>query len=368
MAGARPAHVHLTGVLAHRRRVLAGEEPTRDTRGHDRRTRRHHVGVADPVTGRGPVRHRPVGRLALARHLLGRTHGDDGRVVRRVAQLLHRPAVVATRHDDGDPVVPGGLDRVGQRVQLVVLDTVGVVGQQQHVDVVDVLVRHDPVDAGDHLRDVDRPVTRADLDVDHVRVGGDATEPGEVHTGRSDGCHRRAVPEQVHVPQVLGLGVERQVHPVDVIRKPDHGVDTGVEHRDPHPSTGQPGRGGVDGLTDPGQVQGRTGHLVAPLDRRAAVGRPAVGAATPLAALVRRSCQRRCRDRHHQRHRRRDRGHDPARPWSSIVVSCMREAHGHLQKVSTERRSRHSLPRAEATELQAPGSTRHTEPADWSRR
>ncbi|GAB3868624.1 hypothetical protein GCM10027610_126180 [Dactylosporangium cerinum] len=96
----------------------------------------------------------------------------------------------------------------------------------------------DPVDAGDHLRDVHGAAGRADLDRGQLRLGGDAAEAGGGVVADDDAGEMRAVAERVEVAQVGRLGLEREVRAVDDLRRGQagHVDDAGVDERDADPA------------------------------------------------------------------------------------------------------------------------------------
>ena len=125
---------------------------------------------------------------------------------------------------------------------LVVLHAVGAVGQVQHPDRVlrvVVAVRHDPVDRGDDLRDVDGALRCRHLDAGQPGTGRDALElPAREQRRRvvagDDAGHVRAVTERVQVPLRFRLALERQVRAVDdvAVGQPAHRHHAGVDQSD----------------------------------------------------------------------------------------------------------------------------------------
>src|SRR3954452_1112038 len=130
-----------------------------------------HVGVAGAVT---VVRERGgdvVGRVGRALGVVA-ADGDDVGVGGRVVDLPGAEALVTDGDDDHDALVPGLLGRVGQRVQLVALDTVGTERHVQHAHVQAVVppVLGHPVDGRDGLGDVGVTLGVSDLDADDAGV------------------------------------------------------------------------------------------------------------------------------------------------------------------------------------------------------
>ena len=130
--------------------------------------------------------------------------------------------------DDDDPGKPGAFDRVGQRIEHIVLGAVGAERQVEdaNVEAVAVAVLDDPVDRGDDLGDVGHAVGGANL---HVRLTRARRHAYEVIVGvaswsfglaprvaRSDDAgHVSAVAVAVDVARRGRLRVERQVRAVD---------------------------------------------------------------------------------------------------------------------------------------------------------
>ena len=222
--------------------------------------------------------------VALERRALGveAAHPEDERVPGRVGEpgLGDEPAVAGRRHHE-DPVLPGLLDGVGERVDRAVLGRVGAVGEVEHPDVhpVVVLVLHDPVDGRDHLGHIDAAVGVGNLEGDDAGIGGHPPvgrrrgggvrrRDGAVLAGDEPG-HERAVTVRVELGQVRRLRLHREVGAVDHLagrvearnrrdaRVDDGDVDTGTGPAGVPPVLGAgDGGGGVHRVRIGGRVIG----------------------------------------------------------------------------------------------------------------
>ena len=93
--------------------------------------------------------------------VVGGADGDHVRVVAGLRDRARTGAAVARRHDHRDAGLPGPLDREVQRVDPPGLGRVRAEREVEHADVVLVLERHRPLDAGEHVADVGGTVARS---------------------------------------------------------------------------------------------------------------------------------------------------------------------------------------------------------------
>ena len=167
--------------------VVRGDRRAGGEATQQRASRGHQVGVATTVTGCRPGRDRGGGDGGRGRRQgVGGADGDHPGADGWGHEATEVAAVVAGRGQDHDVVTPRSLDRVGERGGAGGVGPVGAEGQRQHADVasVGVAVAHDPVDAGEHLRDVRDAALVGHLHVHQADTGCDAgDDPG----------HRRSV-------------------------------------------------------------------------------------------------------------------------------------------------------------------------------
>ena len=241
-----------------RGRVGHVDEAARVAQRHDRPAGRHQVGPPGGAAPAAEVGHDVVAGADGAVRV-GRADREDVRVVGGIGQRARGTPVAGGDHHD-DAGAPRVLDRVGQRVDPVVLAAVGAEGQVDHADRVPrivVAVRHDPVESGEDLRDVDGAVGGADLDRGEHGAGRDPVDDaGQVGT----------VPVRVQVPRVAVHAVQGQVGSVDDVvgAQPRYRYHAGVDQRDPDPVAGAPGVPQLVGADHAGDVGDRGGRAVEP--------------------------------------------------------------------------------------------------------
>ena len=169
------------------------------------------------------------------------TDREDLGVVGWIGETLRARTFFVTRvsgsRDHDDARLPGLLDRVGERVELVCLGRVRAVRQVYDADVqaVVVAVLHDPIDRCNHLAHVDPAVRDADLEGDDARVRRNAAVAAQlaVVAGNQPG-HERPVPVRVEVLQARILRFQREVRPVDHLAgpvQPRHGGHACIDDR-----------------------------------------------------------------------------------------------------------------------------------------
>ena len=221
-----------------------------DAQAHERLAGRDEIRVAHSVARARPGRNDIVGPRRGSVPVHG-AHCDHERVVRRVVQPPRCRPAVPGGDDDGDALPPCDLDRERQRVEAIVLCAVGAERQVQDADVQTAVlpVLHDPVDRGEHLRDVGRSVRVGDLDAQDASVRRHA---GEVLGVMSDGTARvapgddsrevGAVPVGVEVAQVRPLRLEGEVRAGDDparLCQPVDRHDSRVDERNVHAFPGE---------------------------------------------------------------------------------------------------------------------------------
>ena len=246
------------------------------------------------------------------------TYGLYGRTCQ--ARRVDAPLVAAVTggRDHDDALLPGLLDRVGQRIDLGRLGRVGAVGEVDHADVQTVVVAmlDHPVDRRDHLRHVHPAVGNTDLDRDDPRIRRHPAVGGRRRArirraqrrvlARDQAGHERAMPVRVEIPQRRALRLEREVGPVDDLAGSGETLDrahTRVDHRD------------IDAGTRVARVPPRRRTAVRGRVRhRVHVSRRVVRARTPAHAHA--TDERQHHRRHHSQRQTPPR-HHPPRPSNS---------------------------------------------------
>ncbi len=166
-----------------RRRIVLGDVAVGRGRRDDPDARGDQVGFRRAVderrTARAEVGDRVV-RPRVRAVRVGRADRDHGRQVRRRddaavdGRAVGVAAGVARRDDADDPGVDRRLDRLAERVETVGLDHRRADREVGDADVVGVLVRDHPADAGDHVAQRARAVAADDANVDQLGVEREA--------------------------------------------------------------------------------------------------------------------------------------------------------------------------------------------------
>ena len=191
-----------------------------------------HVGVTNPVTGTGP--HRDFVGCGFKRIPSGCTNSDDEWIPSGVAKVANPPTIVATRDHNHDPRPPSIFDGKGKWIGSVISCCVGAVREAYNSNfaTIGTAVLHHPIKSSDHLRSVDRTITRTNFYVDDASLWGHTNCGGATRTITSDDAgHIRSVAMHVSVPNTGRNGIKRQVDCVNNFAsggKTWHRVDAGV--------------------------------------------------------------------------------------------------------------------------------------------
>ena len=244
-------------------------------RGDDRRAGCHHVRLLEAVPGGASARERGDLVIPTFRRLVEVRRADRDHVG-IVGGLGDRPDVrpaVARGDHDRDARGPGALDRCVERIDRVRLDRIRAEREVQHPDPVLAAVRDDPLDGGDHDRDVGGPVGAGHLDRDQLRAGGDAAPlaPRGTAVARDHPREMGAVPVLI-----VSCATRREVHTRDdAVAEVLVTGDARIDHRhrdaasvDPARKLAQPDRlppheAGVEDVVD---IRAGGGHLDACVD------------------------------------------------------------------------------------------------------
>ena len=154
-------------------------------------------------------------------------------------------AIIAGGHHDHDAGQPGTLDGVGERIRRGGQRRAAAVRQVEHLDVQLGGVVGDPVDAGDHLGDVDGARVVGHLHRHDARPRRHTHEPLGVRGGLrrvgarrgagDDAGHVGAVAERVDEAGLVDAGLSRQIDDGDdLLRERLDRRDAGVDHGHVH--------------------------------------------------------------------------------------------------------------------------------------